>query len=75
MEWKETHDNAYYVEHFEREVLDELDADTEFKILSALSGGRTFALICYERPGDFCHRHLVADWFRKNGYRCEEVDI
>ncbi len=18
--------------------------------------------MCYEKPGDFCHRHLVADW-------------
>ena len=75
MEWKRTHDNAYYIEHFEREVLDDLNADTVFAELSALSGGQAFALICYERPGDFCHRHLVAEWFCKNGYRCEEIDI
>ena len=30
------------------------------------------ALICYEKPTDFCHRHLVADWFNKNGVQCEE---
>ena len=30
------------------------------------------ALICYEKPSDFCHRHLVADWLNKNGFRCEE---
>ena len=30
------------------------------------------ALICYEKPTDFCHRHLVADWFNKNGILCEE---
>lgn len=29
-------------------------------------------LICYEKPSDFCHRHLVADWLNKNGFRCEE---
>ena len=75
MEWKRTHDNAYYVEHFEREVLAELDADTVFNELSAMSDGKTFALICYERPGDFCHRHLVADWLCKNGYCCEEFYI
>lgn len=75
MEWKRTHDNAYYIEHFEQEVLAELNADTVFKVLSALSEGKAFALICYERPGKFCHRHLVADRFCKNGYRCEEIDI
>lgn len=30
------------------------------------------ALICYEKPTDFCHRHLVADWFNKNKILCEE---
>lgn len=75
MEWKRTHDNDYYIEHFEAEVLAGLNADNVFKELSALSLGQTFALICYERPGDFCHRHLVADWFRGNGYRCEEFHI
>lgn len=75
MEWKRTHDNAYYIEHFEQEVLDKLDADTVFAELSSLSGVQTFALICYERPSDFCHRNLVAEWFCKNGYRCEEIDI
>lgn len=44
MEWKRTHDNAYYVEHFEQEVLVQLNADTVFKELSALSGGQTLYL-------------------------------
>ena len=30
------------------------------------------ALVCYEKPSDFCHRHLVADWFNKNGIECKE---
>ena len=25
--------------------------------------------ICYEKPSDFCHRHLVADWMRKPVFR------
>ena len=29
-------------------------------------------LLCYEKRGDFCHRHLVADWLNKNGFNCEE---
>ena len=23
-------------------------------------------LVCYEKPEDFCHRHLIANWFNKN---------
>ena len=72
-EWKKTHDNAYYIEHFQKEVLDNLIADKVFEELSTLSGDRTFALICYEKPTDFCHRHLVSDWLCDNGYRCEEL--
>ena len=30
------------------------------------------ALVCYEKPSDFCHRHLVADWLNKNGFECKE---
>ena len=30
------------------------------------------ALICYEKPSDFCHRHLVSEWLNKNGIPCEE---
>ena len=34
--------------------------------------GKDIALICYEKPSDFCHRHLVAEWLNKNGFKCEE---
>ena len=29
-------------------------------------------LLCYEKPSDFCHRHLVAEWLRQHGYECKE---
>ena len=29
-------------------------------------------LLCYEKPDDFCHRHLVSKWFNEHGYKCEE---
>lgn len=30
------------------------------------------ALLCFEKPSDFCHRHLVADWFRESGIEISE---
>lgn len=72
-EWKRTHDNARYVECFQNEVLAGLNVNWIFDTLSFLAGWKEFALICYERPDAFCHRHLVADWFRQNGYPCEEI--
>ena len=34
---------------------------------------KPICLCCYEKPGEFCHRHLVADWLRKHGLEVEEV--
>lgn len=30
------------------------------------------ALICYEKPSEFCHRHVIAEWFREYGIECRE---
>lgn len=86
MEWKKTHDNNYYVEHFNKEVLDPINADTVVEELYRITGNLALnpllfndrslipdiALICYEKPSDFCHRHLVADWLNRNGFECKE---
>ena len=72
MEWKKNRDNNYYIEHFNKEVLDKLDANEVVNDLLRLSNGRMFALVCYEKPAEFCHRHLVADWLINNGYACDE---
>lgn len=78
MEWKKNHDNDYYIKCFNEQVLDKLDALTVMRDLVDLVNstenhiGKEIALICYEKPSDFCHRHLVADWLRKNGLQCEE---
>lgn len=31
-------------------------------------------LLCLEKPGDFCHRNIVADWLRKAGFEVKEWD-
>lgn len=30
-------------------------------------------LCCYEKPGDFCHRHILAEWLKEHGADCEEL--
>lgn len=30
-------------------------------------------LLCYEKPGDFCHRNILADWLRDAGFEVQEV--
>lgn len=77
MEWKKNHDNDYYIEHFQSEVMDGLDATNVILDFSRMVygfnvGENDIALICYEKPSDFCHRHLVAEWLKQNGFKCEE---
>lgn len=76
MKWKETHDNDYYIKCFNEQVLSKLDVSNVIRELIDLipedSIGKTICLVCYEKPSDFCHRHLVADWLNKNGFECKE---
>ena len=87
MDWKETHDNDAYIRRYNAEVLDWLTVDTMLNrllpnvpsnIMAKLdvpiyeSKDWHIALICYEKPSDFCHRHLVAKWLRDRGIWCEE---
>lgn len=71
-EWKKNHDNNYYIENFQKYVLDKLNPDEVWKELNLLTDGKPFALMCYEHPDDFCHRHLVSAWLRQAGYEIEE---
>ena len=31
-------------------------------------------LLCWEKPEDFCHRYIVADWLRNAGFEVKEWD-
>ena len=70
--WKETKNNNYYIKCFRDQVLSLLNAEDVFDELIAIAGTDKFVLVCYEKPDDFCHRHLVAEWFKENGYDCME---
>lgn len=76
MQWKQTHDNDYYIKCFNEQVLSPLTAEQVLKEISALVGdlNKEVCLVCYEKPEDFCHRHLVAEWLTKNGFPCVEYD-
>lgn len=74
--WKETRDNDYYIKCFNRDVLDKLTLDTVIYDLDVITNeAPVIALICYEKPGDFCHRHLVAHWIGEKLYGKNEALI
>lgn len=55
-----------YTPNFKREVLGKLKPDQIYEKLEQLSNGKDIVLLCYEKVGDFCHRHLVADWLKSS---------
>ena len=71
-EWKNKHlSNDWYIEKYNETVLSKLNPN---KVVEDL--GDNAVMLCYEKPGDFCHRHLIADWIFKNtGITVEEVSF
>jgi len=54
-------DEVVYTDLYQRLVLDKLDPEEVYKEL-----GEDAVLLCWEGPSKFCHRKLVAEWFKKN---------
>ena len=73
IKWKENHDNDYYIKCFEEQVLDKLNIhQVMFDLYETVTDDYDIVLVCYEKPTDFCLRHLVANWLTENGYECKE---
>jgi len=55
-DYKKDHNQARYTIRYILEVLSKLDPH---KVVQDLDGK---FLLCYERSGEFCHRHIVGKW-------------
>lgn len=53
-----------YIDAYQQ-ILSRIDPYEFLQRLDALSGGSDIALCCYEKPGEFCHRHLLAEYLTK----------
>ncbi len=49
-----------FIERYYAEVLNNLDAKQVYEEL-----GEDAVLLCWEKSGSFCHRHLVAEWLKE----------
>jgi hypothetical protein len=64
-------DATEYTKRYNKQ-LDKLDPMEVYGDLLAIGGGYSVAILCYEKIGDFCHRHLVKLWFKKHGINISE---
>jgi hypothetical protein len=60
--WFNKVDEAEYRRLYQ-EILDSLNPREVWDELHRLAGEAEPVLLCYEKPGEFCHRRIVAEWF------------
>ena len=58
--------NQYCQAYYEETLMD-LNPHT---VAAELDGK---VLLCYEKSEDFCHRHIVAEWLERYGYKVKEL--
>jgi uncharacterized protein YeaO (DUF488 family) len=64
-----------YVGRFKKEVLSNIEINSfieEYKNIYA-EHKKDIVLLCYEKPEDFCHRHIVQEFLNENGYKTSEL--
>lgn len=49
-----------------KEILSKLNPNEVKAELESMGNGKPVAMLCFERPQDFCHRHLVAAWLNES---------
>jgi len=68
IKYKQDGDKEFYTKQYQKEVLDKLDPQQVYEEL-----GENAVLLCWEKSGDFCHRHLVASWLENElGIKVDE---
>ena len=74
--YKITGDVVEFTENYLGQVLNQLNpvsvVTNLYYQLGLAPNTCDIALVCFEKPTDFCHRRLVAEWLSTAGYECKE---
>lgn len=70
---KETKSDEEYIIRYKNEILAHLDINSLLHDIETLAEGHDVALLCYEKPGELCHRHLLADFMNEHGCDVHEL--
>ncbi|OFY43986.1 MAG: hypothetical protein A2X18_07605 [Bacteroidetes bacterium GWF2_40_14] len=65
-----------YTNMYKKDVLAQVNPSQIISMIKAYGNGNDVALLCYEKPSDFCHRHIFAEWFtRTTGIEVTEFGV
>ena len=73
--YKTTGNMSEFVEAYQRNTLYRLDQHAVLEELHTLTGSENIALVCYEKPTEFCHRHVLGLWMEQAGIPCPEYPV
>lgn len=73
MRYKADGDEEAYIRDYKEEILRELNPKQIYRELKNYARTDKIVLLCYEKPEDFCHRHIVAEWFTNAGIETSEL--
>lgn len=74
-EYRHTKDAKVYFKNYTEQVLDHLDPFVVRQELINIAEDSQIVLLCFERPENFCHRHIVSDWFSSYGIPSQEMNL
>lgn len=67
LKYKKTQDKKAYFNEYVAKI-SKLDLDKVYKDLDGK------VILCYEKPGDFCHRFIFAEMMRRRGFEVREIE-
>lgn len=71
--YKRNKNEQEYKERYWHDVIKKYNPKELYEEIKRLVDGKDCVLLCFEKPNDFCHRHLFATWMNKNGYNIQEL--
>lgn len=76
--WKNSNKTANdwqkYITSYNNDILAKLDINSLLEELKQIYPNENFVtLLCYEKPEDYCHRHIVSEWLIKNNITSNEI--
>lgn len=73
-DYKATGNTQNYKVHYWYDVLKQYTPQEIVSDIERMTENKDCVLLCFEKPSDFCHRHLLATWLNKNGYDIKELE-
>ena len=64
-----------YAKAYKREVLDKITLKEVMSFFELVGNGNDIVLLCFEKSVDFCHRHILAEWFIEQGIQVDEYPL